>query len=100
MIGRQAPNTTTCNLSSLTLYFTDDKFKPLSENEIETDVKATCLHFKDIVVTIEQSTQHYLAIECSGIVSSRPPVRSHNWEGLYYIIWMEALRYRENVSSD
>ena len=56
-----------------TLYFADDKeieATPLADDEIEIEVKATGVNFKDIVVTMGQLAQPYIGIECSGIVSS------------------------------
>lgn len=59
------------NLGALdTLYFADDVVEPLADDEIEIEVKATGLNFKDIVVTMGQLAQPYIGIECSGIVSS------------------------------
>ncbi|KAJ5166627.1 type I iterative polyketide synthase [Penicillium canariense] len=59
------------NLGALdTLYFADDVVDPLADDEIEFEVKATGLNFKDIVVTMGQLAQPYIGIECSGIVSS------------------------------
>ncbi|CAG7924264.1 unnamed protein product [Penicillium olsonii] len=52
------------------LYFVHDSPPPLGENQIELEVKATGLNFKDIVVTMGQLAQPYIGIECSGIVSS------------------------------
>lgn len=52
------------------LYFVDDNLPPLGENQIELEVKATGLNFKDIVVAMGQLAQPYIGIECSGIVSS------------------------------
>ena len=52
------------------LYFVDDSPPPLDENQIEIEVKATGLNFKDIVVAMGQLAQPYIGIECSGIVSS------------------------------
>ncbi|KAJ5180470.1 hypothetical protein N7492_003680 [Penicillium capsulatum] len=52
------------------LYFTDDNASPLADDEIEIEVKATGLNFKDIVVTMGQLAQPYIGIECSGVVSS------------------------------
>ncbi|KAJ5938265.1 type I iterative polyketide synthase [Penicillium verhagenii] len=53
-----------------TLYFTDDIPEPLADDDIEMEVKATGLNFKDIVVTMGQLAQPYIGIECSGIVTS------------------------------
>jgi NADPH:quinone reductase-like Zn-dependent oxidoreductase len=53
-----------------TLYFADDVVEPLADDDIEIEVKATGLNFKDIVVTMGQLAQPYIGIECSGIVSS------------------------------
>ncbi|OQE31225.1 hypothetical protein PENSTE_c001G09701 [Penicillium steckii] len=59
------------NLGALdTLYFTDDNAPELPDNDIEIEVKATGLNFKDIVVTMGQLAQPYIGIECSGVVSS------------------------------
>jgi NADPH:quinone reductase-like Zn-dependent oxidoreductase len=52
------------------LYFVDDNPPPLGENEIELEIKANGLNFKDIVVSMGQLAQPYIGIECSGIVSS------------------------------
>jgi len=53
-----------------TLYFTDDNVGPLGDNDIEIEVMATGLNFKDIVVTMGQLAQPWIGIECSGFVSS------------------------------
>lgn len=53
-----------------TLYFVDDNAGPLADDEMEIEVKATGLNFKDIVVTMGQLAQPYIGIECSGVVSS------------------------------
>jgi acyl transferase domain-containing protein/NADPH:quinone reductase-like Zn-dependent oxidoreductase len=53
-----------------TLYFTDDIVGPLGDDEIEIEVMATGLNFKDIVVTMGQLAQPWIGIECSGVVSS------------------------------
>jgi NADPH:quinone reductase-like Zn-dependent oxidoreductase len=59
------------NLGALdTLYFADDVVERLADDDIEIEVKATGLNFKDIVVTMGQLAQPYIGIECSGIVSS------------------------------
>ena len=59
------------NFGSLdSLYFADDDVGPLDDNDIEIEVMATGLNFKDIVVTMGQLAQPYIGIECSGIVSS------------------------------
>ncbi|CAG8903978.1 unnamed protein product [Penicillium egyptiacum] len=52
------------------LYFVDDNPLPLGEGQIELQVKASGLNFKDIVVSMGQLAQPYIGIECSGIVSS------------------------------
>ena len=56
-----------------TLYFADDKEiqeTPLANDEVEIEVKATGVNFKDVVVTMGQLAQPFIGIECSGIVSS------------------------------
>jgi NADPH:quinone reductase-like Zn-dependent oxidoreductase len=59
------------NLGALdSLYFVEDNPPPLGENQIELEVKATGLNFKDIVVTMGQLSQPYIGIECSGVISS------------------------------
>lgn len=52
------------------LYFVDDNPLPLGENQIELQVKAIGLNFKDIVASMGQLAQSYLGIECSGVISS------------------------------
>ncbi|KGO77525.1 Acyl transferase/acyl hydrolase/lysophospholipase [Penicillium italicum] len=52
------------------LYFLDDNPPPLGEDQIELQVKASGLNFKDIVVSMGQLAQPYIGIECSGVVSS------------------------------
>ncbi|CAI7573351.1 unnamed protein product [Penicillium crustosum] len=52
------------------LYFIDDNPLPLGEDQIELQVKASGLNFKDIVVSMGQLAQSYIGIECSGVVSS------------------------------
>ncbi len=51
------------------VYFTDDVFEPLADDDIEIELKATSLNFKDIVITMGQLAQPYIGIECNGIVS-------------------------------
>lgn len=54
-----------------TIYFTDDEVKaPLGEFEIEIEVKATGMNFKDVVVAMGLLRQPYLGIECAGVVAS------------------------------
>lgn len=53
-----------------TLYFTDEVVGPLGDEEIEIEVKATGLNFKDIVVTMGQLAQPWIGIECSGVITS------------------------------
>lgn len=55
------------------LYFVDDNPPPLGADQVEIEVKATGLNFKDIVVSMGQLAQPYIGIECSGIVSSVGP---------------------------
>jgi NADPH:quinone reductase-like Zn-dependent oxidoreductase len=52
------------------LYFVDDNPPPLGADQIELEVRANGLNFKDIVVSMGQLAQPYIGIECSGIVSS------------------------------
>ncbi|KAI3300122.1 hypothetical protein DTO002I6_845 [Penicillium roqueforti] len=52
------------------LYFVDDNPLPLGDGQIELQVKANGLNFKDIVVSMGHLAQPYIGIECSGVVSS------------------------------
>ncbi|OJJ39118.1 hypothetical protein ASPWEDRAFT_149949 [Aspergillus wentii DTO 134E9] len=52
------------------LYFVDDEPNPLGDDDIEFEVKATGLNFKDIVVSMGQLAQPYIGIECTGVISS------------------------------
>lgn len=53
------------------LYFRDDSSMQLGlgDDEIEIEVKATGMNFKDVVIAMGQLSQPYLGIECAGIVS-------------------------------
>lgn len=53
------------------LYFHDDQAMEvaLGELEIEIDVRATGMNFKDVVIAMGQLSQPYLGIECAGVVS-------------------------------
>ncbi|KAJ9227058.1 hypothetical protein DTO027B5_8163 [Paecilomyces variotii] len=52
------------------LYFEDDIVTPLGDDQVEIEVKATGVNFKDVVVSIGQLSQPYIGIECSGVVSA------------------------------
>ncbi|KAI5205363.1 polyketide synthase [Aureobasidium subglaciale] len=51
-------------------YFVDDEPKPLGENEVEIEVKATAMNFKDVVVSMGQLNQPYIGVECAGIIAA------------------------------
>lgn len=53
------------------LYFHDDQDVgvALGALEVEIDVRATGMNFKDVVIAMGQLSQPYLGIECSGIIS-------------------------------
>lgn len=54
------------------LYFHDDHQAlevALGELEIEINVRATGMNFKDVVIAMGQLSQPYLGIECAGVVS-------------------------------
>ncbi|ROV97402.1 hypothetical protein VMCG_06949 [Cytospora schulzeri] len=53
------------------LYFHDENSAQLDlgDDEIEIEVKATGMNFKDVVIAMGQLSQPYLGIECAGIVS-------------------------------
>jgi NADPH:quinone reductase and related Zn-dependent oxidoreductases len=54
-----------------TLHFIDDTAvgTDLAPQEVEIEVKATSMNFKDIMISMGQLSSEYLGIECSGIVS-------------------------------
>lgn len=60
------------------LYFHDDQDVgvALGDHEVEIDVQATGMNFKDVVIAMGQLSQPYLGIECSGIVSRIGPAVS------------------------
>ncbi|KAK7731778.1 Type I Iterative PKS [Cytospora paraplurivora] len=53
------------------LYFYDDisAQSGLGDDEIEIEVKATGMNFKDVVIAMGQLSSPYIGIECAGIVS-------------------------------
>jgi acyl transferase domain-containing protein len=55
-----------------TLYFEDDAAvgTPLSDLEVEINVKATSMNFKDVMIAMGQLSSKYLGIECSGVVTA------------------------------
>ncbi|KAN0092149.1 BcPKS8, polyketide synthase [Hyaloscypha variabilis] len=54
-----------------TLYFTDDLAvgTPLADYEVEIEVKATSMNFKDIMISMGQLSSKYIGVECAGIIS-------------------------------
>ncbi|KAH8891529.1 polyketide synthase [Thozetella sp. PMI_491] len=52
-----------------TLFFQDDKLTPLGDQEIEIQVQATGMNFKDVVIAMGQVPSPYIGIECAGVVS-------------------------------
>ena len=55
-----------------TLYFTDDLAVgiTLREHEVEIEVKATSMNFKDIMISMGQLSSNYIGVECSGVISA------------------------------
>jgi len=55
-----------------TLYFTDDLAvrTPLPDCEVEIEVKATSMNFKDIMISMGQLSSKYIGVECAGIISA------------------------------
>ncbi|EHK96119.1 putative Phthiocerol synthesis polyketide synthase type I PpsC [Glarea lozoyensis 74030] len=55
-----------------TLYFVDDLAvgSPLPDYEVEIEVKATSMNFKDIMISMGQLSSKYIGVECSGIISA------------------------------
>ncbi|THY20662.1 polyketide synthase [Aureobasidium pullulans] len=51
-------------------YFVDDEPKPLGDNEVEIEVKATGMNFKDVVVSMGQLSQPYIGVECAGVIAA------------------------------
>lgn len=53
-----------------TLYFTEDNrtLEPLSDNEVEVEVKAVGMNFKDVMIGMGQIPQEDLGFECGGVV--------------------------------
>ncbi|KAG9512424.1 putative polyketide synthase, partial [Aureobasidium melanogenum] len=51
-------------------YFVDDEPKPLGDNEVEIEVKATGMNFKDVVVSMGQLNQPYIGVECAGVITA------------------------------
>jgi NADPH:quinone reductase-like Zn-dependent oxidoreductase len=55
-----------------TLYFTDDLAigTPLPDYEVEIEIKATSMNFKDIMISMGQLSSKYIGVECAGIISA------------------------------
>jgi acyl transferase domain-containing protein/NADPH:quinone reductase-like Zn-dependent oxidoreductase len=51
-------------------YFVDDEPKALGDDEVEIEVKATGMNFKDVVVSMGQIYQPYIGVECAGIIAA------------------------------
>lgn len=53
-----------------TLFFISDErlTSPLPDDEIEIEIKASGLNFKDVILALGQLPGHYLGQECSGVV--------------------------------
>ena len=53
------------------LHFEDDCIVPtsLGDHEIEVQIKATGMNFKDVMIAMGQLPSRHIGIECSGIVS-------------------------------
>ncbi|KAF2125236.1 polyketide synthase [Dothidotthia symphoricarpi CBS 119687] len=60
-----------------TIHWVDDVPEKLKDFEIEIEVKATGVNFKDVVVCMGQVSQPYIGVECSGIVSAVGSKVSH-----------------------
>jgi NADPH:quinone reductase-like Zn-dependent oxidoreductase len=54
-----------------TLQFVDDLDyeKPLGDNEVELEVKATSMNFIDVMIALAQIPEDFLGSECSGIIT-------------------------------
>ncbi|KAL3425313.1 polyketide synthase [Phlyctema vagabunda] len=55
-----------------TLYFMDDPMvgSAMPDFEVEIEIKATSMNFKDVMVSMGQLNQPYIGIECAGIISA------------------------------
>lgn len=52
-----------------TLFFEDDAATPLGADEVEIEIRATGMNFKDVVIAMGQLPNPYLGIECAGVVA-------------------------------
>lgn len=55
-----------------TLYFTDDLAvgTALPDYEVEIEIKATSMNFKDVMISMGQLSSNYIGVECSGVISA------------------------------
>ena len=55
-----------------TLYFADDLAHgtPLPDYEVEIEIKATSMNFKDIMISMGQLSSKYIGVECAGVISA------------------------------
>ncbi|CAG8978751.1 hypothetical protein HYALB_00011512 [Hymenoscyphus albidus] len=55
-----------------TLYFVDDLAvgSALPDYEVEIEVKATSMNFKDIMISMGQLSSNYIGVECAGVISA------------------------------
>lgn len=53
-----------------TFYFVDEDVPALGDKQVEVEVKATGMNFKDVVVSMGQLAQPYIGVECAGIISA------------------------------
>jgi acyl transferase domain-containing protein/NADPH:quinone reductase-like Zn-dependent oxidoreductase len=51
------------------LYWTDEAETPLADDEIEIQIAATGMNFKDVVIAMGQVPSPYIGVECSGTVT-------------------------------
>jgi NADPH:quinone reductase-like Zn-dependent oxidoreductase len=52
------------------MYFAEDVIsRPLEADEVEINIKATAMNFKDVMIAMGQLGSPYLGIECSGVIS-------------------------------
>lgn len=51
------------------LFFRDDPEMPLADDEVEVQVAATGMNFKDVVIAMGQVASPYLGVECAGVIA-------------------------------
>nr|POF04498.1 reducing polyketide synthase pks1 [Quercus suber] len=53
-----------------TFYWVDEEVPALGDKQVEVEVKATGMNFKDVVVSMGQLAQPYIGVECAGVINA------------------------------